>query len=261
MGIFTTVFTQPIFNFVVWLYDTLPGNDLGVAIILLTIAAKLLLLPFSAQALRSQRALQDLQPKIQELREKHKGKDQEQELARATLAMYRQEKVSPFSSLLPVLVQLPILISLYRALRNILNSRLDLLYPFIPNPGTIHPFFLGFVNLATPSLALALLAALAQYGQAKMMPVTPPPRAVAGKPGSKDEGSLAAMNKQMRYMMPAFTFFISASLPAGLALYWLMTNLLAILQQHYVLHEKDRMSLKARLRGLFRLFPESRKKI
>jgi len=252
MGIFTTVFTQPIFNFVVWLYDTLPGNDLGVAIILLTIAAKLLLLPFSAQALRSQRALQDLQPKIQALREKHKGEDQKQELARATLAMYRQEKVSPFSSLLPVLVQLPILIALYSALRDILDSRLNLLYSFIPNPGTIHPFFLGFINLATPSLALAFLAALAQYGQAKMMPIAPPPRAVVGKAGSKDEGSLAAMNKQMRYMMPAFTFFISASLPAGLALYWFMTNLLAIVQQHYVMHEKDRLSFKSRMRELVR---------
>lgn len=252
MSIFTTVFTQPIFNFVVWLYDIIPGNDLGIAIIILTIAAKLLLLPFSAQALRSQRALQDLQPKIQELREKHKGKEREQELARAMLALYKNEKVSPLSSFLPVLIQLPILIALYSALRNILNSQLNLLYPFVPNPGTIHPFFLGFINLAVPSLALAFLAALAQYGQTKMMPITPPPRAVAGKSGAKDEGSLAAMNKQMRYMMPAFTFFISASLPAGLALYWLATNLLAIVQQHFVLHEKDRLSFKSRMRELVR---------
>lgn len=230
MGIFTTIFYQPIFNALIWLYNVVPGTDIGVAIILLTTLLKLVLWPFSSQALKSQKAMNELQPKLKELQAQYKGK--KEELAKATMQLYSKEKVSPFSSCLPLIIQLPFLIALYQVLRDGLESkRFELLYPFVANPGTVDPTLLGILNLASPNFILALLAGGAQYFQGRMLSVARPPRAVAGKAGSQDEDTMARMNKQMIYMMPAITVIIGAGLPGGLALYWLVTNILTVGQQ------------------------------
>lgn len=230
MNIFVIIFYQPLFNALVWLYAMVPGTDIGIAIILLTVLLKFVLWPFSLQTLRSQKAMTELQPKLKELQEKHKGK--KEELAKATMQLYAKEKVSPFASCLPLLVQLPFLIALYQVLRDGLESKkFELLYTFVSNPGHIDPFFFGLLNLATPNFILALLAGGAQFLQSKMLTTRRPPKAVQGKEGSKDEDTMARMNKQMMYMMPAITVIISAGLPAGLALYWLVQSLLTVGQQ------------------------------
>lgn len=238
IGLFNTIFYQPIFNLLVLLYDTIPGNDIGVAIIVLTAIIKLILLPLNVQALRSQKAMQDIQPKINELKEKYK--DNKEEMTKAMMALYRNEKVNPFSSCLPLLIQLPFLLALYRVLLSGLNSKgFEILYPFVANPGQIDPIAFGFVNLANNhNIPLALAAGIAQYFQGKMMITTQPPKKVQKDPGSKDEAMLGAMNKQMLYFMPVLTIFISYSLPGGLALYWLTMTLLTILQQWYFLGKK-----------------------
>ncbi|MBI4458396.1 membrane protein insertase YidC [Candidatus Uhrbacteria bacterium] len=223
---FTTIFTQPIFNLLVFLYDAVPGHSIGIAIIGLTVVVKLVLWPLSMKALRSQKALTDLQPKVEELKKKY-GSNKE-EHAKALMALYSAEKVSPTSSCLPVLVQLPIFIALYQALvQGLKSDGFQMLYPFVANPGTIDTHFLN-LDLAVPNGLLAVLSGITQYFQAKMMATSRPPR---GTPGSADEDTLAVMNKQMLYMMPVMTVFIGWSLPGGLALYWLTTNALAVAQQ------------------------------
>jgi YidC/Oxa1 family membrane protein insertase len=225
-GFFKAVFYQPIFNLLIFLYDVIPGSDIGVAIILLTIIVKFALWPFSQKALKSQKALADLQPKVEALKKQY-GEDKEG-MAKALMALYSQEKVSPASSCLPILVQLPVLIALYQALSHGLKSSgFEALYPFVTNPGTIEQHFLG-LDLAGPTWQLAILAGISQYFQAKMMVAKPQPK---GTPGGEDEQMLATMNRQMVYMMPVLTVFISWTLPGGLALYWLVTNLLTIVQQ------------------------------
>lgn len=228
-NLFVTVFEQPIFNLLVFFYNTVPGKDIGVAIVIITVILKLVLYPFSVQALKSQKALQELQPKLKALQAELKN--EKEKLARATMDLYAKEKVSPFSSCLPLLIQFPFLIALYQALRSGLASqKLDLLYPFISNPGTIDPSFFGIINLAAPSIPLAIIAGAAQFWQTKMLMTTRPPVRAAG---SKDEDTMAVMNKQMTYVMPVMTVVIGASLPGGLALYWLVTNLLTVAQQMY----------------------------
>ena len=230
MSVFTTIFYQPIFNTLIWFYNSVPGRDIGIAIILLTVLLKIVLWPFSLQSLKSQKAMSELQPKLKELQEKYKGK--KEELAKATMQLYSKEKVSPFSSCLPLLIQFPFLIALYQVLRDGLASKgFELLYPFVANPGQIDPTIFGLLNLAAPNFILALLAGGAQYLQSKMLVTKSPPRSVQGKEGSKDEDTMARMNKQMVYMMPAITVVISAGLPAGLALYWLVQSLLTVGQQ------------------------------
>jgi YidC/Oxa1 family membrane protein insertase len=225
-NLFTTIFYQPILNLLVFLYTTVSFNDLGIAIILLTIIIKLVFWPLGRSAIKSQKALQDIQPQIDELKKKYGNN--KVELSQATMELYKNNKVNPFSSCLPLLIQLPFLFAVYRVFRDGLNNKLDFVYSFISRPEAINGISLGFLNLAQPNIPLAILAGLAQFWQAKMMTTAKP---AVSTPGSKDESMAAIMNKQMLYFMPAITIFIGLSLPGGLTLYWFVLTLLTALQQ------------------------------
>ena len=241
-GLFTTILFQPIWNLLVWLYTTIPGRDFGVAVIALTVIIRLILWPLQQSTLKSQKAMQTLQPKLKELQAKFK--DDKAAQNKAMMELYAAEKVSPFSSCLPLLIQLPFLIALYQVLRSGLsNADFGLLYPFVHSPGSINQVAFGFLNLAQKSIPLAVLAGLAQFWQTKMLPMSQPPTNMGE--GSKDERQLVQMNKMMLYTMPAFTVFIGATLPGGLTLYWLMTTLVAVLQQWLFLrnHKKKQAQI------------------
>ena len=225
---------QPLLNLLVAIYNFV-GGDMGLAIVVLTVFLKFLLYPLSQRALVSQRALQGLQPKVEAL--KLKFKDQKEKLAQELMQLYQQEKVSPLSSCLPLIIQLPFLIALYQVFRSGLNSgSLELLYPFIHNPGHLSDTFLGWWHLSQASWPLGLLTAGAQYWQSKMLSTKSP---AIKLPGSRDEGMAAAMNKQMLYVLPGMTFFFSLTLPGGLILYWLANTLLTIGQQYLVFRRHD----------------------
>lgn len=238
-NIFNEVLTRPILNLLLWLYDVLPGQDIGLAIILLTVLVKAVLYPFAVAQIKQQRALQSLQPKMDEIRSRLK--DDKEAQSRELMELYKTEKVNPAASCLPLVVQLPIFIALYQALRSGLSSSgLNQLYAFVPNPGQVNPSLLGFVDLSHPNYVLAILAGLIQFVQTRqiMKPagaISQPPKEVAGKEGAKDESMAAMMNKQMLYIMPVMTVVIGFSLPGGLTLYWLTMGLLTALQQWYMI--------------------------
>jgi YidC/Oxa1 family membrane protein insertase len=241
LELYRIIFSQPIFNFLVWLYDVIPGHDIGIAIVLLTIIIKLLLYPLSKKSLESQKAMQTLQPKLKEIQEKYK--DDKQAQTKAIMELYAREKVSPFSSCLPLLIQFPFLIALYQSLMAGLKSqKMEMLYPFVKNPETINVVSFGFLDLSKPNFALAILAGAAQFWQAKMLSTSQPPKK-AGE-GAKDEGMMAIMNKQMLYFMPLMTVFIGMSLPGGLTLYWLVMTLLTVLQQWWSFRNNKQSSPK-----------------
>lgn len=224
--LFQTIIYQPIFNLLVGLYNIIP--DMGVVIALITLAIKLVLWPLTSSSIKAQKAMTDLQPKLEELKVTYK--DNQQQLAQETMKIYKENKVNPFGSCLPLLIQLPIFLALYWALRAGLSSQnFNLLYPFVQNPGTIKTVTLGLFDLNHASYVLAILAGAAQFWQAKMLMRRKPPKA-AGE-GGKDESMAAMMNKQMLYMMPALTVIIGFKLPSGLTLYWLISTILTVLQQ------------------------------
>ena len=235
--LYTLILYQPIYNALVFIYNIVPGHDIGIAVILLTIIIKLLLNPLTAKSLRSQRDLQRIQPKIQELQQKFKN--QKDVLSQELMKLYKSEKVNPFSSCLPLLIQLPFFIAVFSVFRNGLTDpkSLDMLYPFITNPGEINHISFGMFDLAqAKNVVLAILAGITQFFQGKMLVQKQPPKKV---PGSKDESMTAAMNMQMTYIMPLFTIYISWILPAGLVLYIVVTTLLTIYQQFRIFHKKD----------------------
>ncbi len=230
----TTIFYQPLFNLLVGIYNLV--GDMGIAIVVLTIVLKVVLYPLSQKAVKSQRALQELQPKVEAL--KLKLKDNKDGLAKGLMQLYQQEKVSPLSSCLPLLVQLPFLIALYQVFQSGLASAdsLKLLYPFIHNPGELSHIFLGFWDLLKPSWPLAVAAGASQFWQTKMLMTTKPAVKI---PGSKDEGQMAMMNKQMLYVMPVLTVVLGFKLPSGLIVYWLVNILFTIGQQYLAFGKKD----------------------
>lgn len=232
---FNALLYQPLLNVLVLLYQFFPGRDFGIAIIVLTILIKMLFYPLAAQAIKSQKDLAGLQPKIQEIQGNYKNDKEKQ--AKEIMALYRKEKINPFSGCLPLLIQLPILIGLFQVfMRGFGPEQMIYLYDFTPNPGQINLSFLGFLNLAEPNLLLAVLSGVCQFFQTKML--TPPQKAEGKQTPNSKKGRpdfSGMLQKQMLYFLPVFTVFILWRLPSAIGLYWLVTSLFSIVQQRFII--------------------------
>jgi len=228
IGDFFNIFLyKPLFNSLVLFYNYIPGHDFGIAIIILTLLIKLVLYPLSLQAFKSQKVLQDLQPKIKQLQEKYKN--DKEKLALETLELYKKEKINPFSGLFLGLIQLPILIALYQVFwQGLKPEQLSNLYSFIINPNNINPIFLGIVDLSKPNLYFAIIAGILQYYQTKMV-------SSANKVDKAKNDIAQAMQTQMLYVFPIITVIILMTLPSALGLYWIASSIFSIVQQYYIL--------------------------
>jgi len=240
--LYHTILYQPMFNLFVGLYNIFPYHDVGIAILLITIVVRLVVYPLTSSAIKAQKSMQEIQPKMEALKKQYA--DDKQKQAQALMDLYKTHKVNPFASCLPLLVQLPILIALYSVLRNALASKglAEVLYSFVTNPITINPISFGMFAMDKPNIILALLAGAAQYWQAKMSLAKQPPKEAGA--GAKDENMAAMMSKQMLYMMPVMTVIIGFSLPAGLTLYWFFSTVLMGLQQVFMLRKNKNNSNK-----------------
>ena len=229
-SLFDTILYAPFFNFLVFLYNTVAFHDFGAAIILLTLIIRLVLSPLSIKTFKSQRALSELQPKIKEVQERFKNDPQKQ--TREVMNLYKQQKVNPFSGCLPLLIQLPILIALYRvSIAGFEESSLSVLYSFISRPDFLNSTSLGFIDLTKRSVFLSLVAGAAQFFQTKLS-MSSQKKSTFTKDQKNDP--LTAMNQQMLYFFPLITIIVSMSFPAGLPLYWIATTVFSILEQSYV---------------------------
>lgn len=237
---FTLVCYQPLLNLLVLVYNYAPWNDIGITIIVITLIIKLILYPFSKKTIEAQKAMNVLQPKVDTLKVKYK--DNKEEQAKEMMKLYKEHKINPLSSCLPLLIQLPFLIAIYSVFSTGLqNGSLDLLYPFIANPGHINSLAFGFLDMAKPQILLAVLAGGAQFWQTKMMMAKRPE---IKAPESKDEDMAAIMSKQMLYMMPIMTVVIGWGLPSGLVFYWLLLTVFTALQQLITLKNKKELPVE-----------------
>ena len=238
MNIFDVVIYNPLFNALIGLYHVLPGRDMGVAIIVLTVIIKFILYAPSLSMIRSQRSQQTLQPKLQEIRKQYAN--DRQEMGRKIMALYKEHRVNPFYACLPLLIQLPILWGLYQVFFNGLNlTDVGLLNPdrrphlygglkSIYETTSIGTSFLGLFDLAArQNWVLAIIAGGLQFLQSKRVMLRQPPHI----PGAKDEQVAATVSRQMTYLFPIVTVFLALSFPAGLALYWAISTLFTVIQQ------------------------------
>ncbi len=199
----------------------------GFAIILFTLVIKLITLPLTFQQLRASKAMQELQPELQEIQKKYKG-DREK-LAQAQMEKYKEAGVNPLGGCLPTLVQLPVWFALYRALFDLATAGV-LNEGFFWIPSLAEPKDLSWLWPLPPSVGWATAAALmvlpiltvvSQIVVQKMMtPTNPDPQQ-------------ASMNQMMMFMPIMFGFF-AMQVPQGLALYWVTSNIFSLIQQYFV---------------------------
>jgi YidC/Oxa1 family membrane protein insertase len=207
----------PILLLMNWVYRHV-GNY-GIAIILLTVVSKILFYPLTVKSMRSMKAMQALQPQINALRNKHKSDPQR--LQRETMELYRQHKVNPMGGCLPMLAQVPIFYALYLALSVSVELQNATFFCF----GKVFGVHLWICDLAShdPTYVLPILMGITMFVQQKMTPVAGDPR-----------------QAKMMLVMPFIFTFMFLNLPAGLVLYWTVSNVLQILQQWYMDRPKAR---------------------
>ncbi len=266
MNIFDLLIVQPIFNLLMALYSIIPGGDFGVAVIIFTVIVRFALFPLVKRQLHQTRAMRKLQPELARIKKQAKGNRQLE--STQMLELYKKHGVSPFRSILILLIQLPIFIALYHVIQIFTIHREQLAqytYGFLEKVGPIqhliqHPDqfnekLLGVVDLTNPAIGphgvdvvlviLALVAAGTQYIMSKQtMPQQENKKrlrdimaeASEGKSANQSEMNAAISSKMMK-ILPFFMFFIMISVPGAIALYYGVSNIVAVVQQYYLLKQ------------------------
>lgn len=238
---FRTLITQPLFNVLVYFTTIFPANSFGLSIIVLTLLVRMLLFLPNQKAMKSQRRLQQLQPKLEALKTKYK--DNKQMIAMETMSLYKKHKINPLSSCLPVLLQMPFLLGIYYIIRDGLSLHLTgLLYPSWGNSATelinANQDFLWLdLSIIDPYYILPVVVAAAQWGAVKLSLVHKKKQvskkqnqpAPTGTPNQMEQ-----MNKMMLYVMPLMIGFFAATFPAGVGIYWFTSTIFGAFQQWYV---------------------------
>jgi YidC/Oxa1 family membrane protein insertase len=232
-----TILVNPLFNLLLIIYAFIPGNDFGIAVIVLTILIRLLLWPLVKKQLHHQKAMKELQPEIAKIKAKTKG-DKTRE-SQMMVELFKEKEINPFGSLGLALVQFPILIALFFVLKEIVDpaktsaiayefvAKFEPIQRIISDPGAFHPNLFGIVDLTKPNAVLAVVAGFIQYLQARQLT---PRDATKTTPAGN-------IGFTMTLLFPFLTVLIGLSLPSALALYWATSSAIALLQQHIVLKQ------------------------
>ncbi len=232
-NIWNTILYQPLLNALAFLVSIIPGGDVGVAVIVLTILVKIILFPLSQKSIESQAEMNILTPEINKIKASGASKEEQ---ARLTFDLYKKHNTNPFSGCLLVLIQIPVIFALYYVFFKGIKFDSGLLYSFVKVPSHINMIFLGFLDITKKSLVLAILAGISQYLQAYFMPKPPTP---SGTNTSFTDSFAKSMSMQMKYVFPFIIAFIAYSISGAVALYWIVSNLFMVGQQIYVKREKN----------------------
>ncbi len=231
--IWDTFFYNPLYNLLVYLIDTVPAHDAGVAVVLVTLVVSLILFSISKKAIRTQLKMKEIEPELKKIKETIKDK-QEQSLA--TLALYKKNNINPFSGILMALIQIPVLFALYYVFYKgglpVIHS--DILYTFIRVPLNVNMNFLGIMDISKPNLLMAIIAGVAQFIQAQIVS----PKTKKSEKGSMSEDFAHSMNMQMKYVFPVIILMIGAGLPSALPLYWASRSIFMCVQEYVVRMKK-----------------------
>lgn len=268
MNIYDLIIVQPILNALMTIYTVMPWGDFGLALIIFTVIVRFLMYPLVRRQLHQTKMMRKLQPKLKEIKKNAKGNRQVE--AMQMMELYKRHGVSPFRSIGILLIQLPIFIGLYHAIQifTLHRDRLgDYTYSFlesfapvahlIDNPETFNQKMLGFIDLTGHAISssgidvalftLAVLAGVTQFIMSKqIMPHNESKKsfrqimseAAEGKQADQSEMNALVMQNMMK-IMPFFMFMIMLNLPGALALYYTVSNLVAVGQQGYLLRQDE----------------------
>lgn len=225
--VWNTILLEPILNFLVLLSKYLLGS-FGVAILVLTVIIRLITMPLTMRQLRSSKAMQALQPKVKELQKKY-AKDQQQ-LNREVMKLYRESGVNPLGCIGPMLIQFPIWIALYQSViqalaytpENLLGLSKQL-YSWAPIQEMVplnHHFL--WLDLTRGDFIIAILTAASAWVLQKM----------SAQPSL--DAQQQSMNRIMLWLMPLMFGFFALTLPSGLSVYWVASNIIGIIMQYRI---------------------------
>ncbi|MCH8864171.1 MAG: membrane protein insertase YidC [Chloroflexi bacterium] len=229
-AIWDLIILSPMINVLIVLSGYLL-NNFGLAILVLTILVRLVTLPLTLKQLKATKAMQDMQPLMEELKRKHPR--DKQKLAQEQMRLYKESGVSPAGCLLPMLVQMPIWIALFQSIIRVLAvvpedflSLSRYLYTSWEQVFSLVPLNSQFLwlDLAVPDkfILLPILVGGTMWVQQKMiMP-------------SRSDSKQAAQQQMMLWMMPLMFAFLTMQFPSGLALYWVISNAVTIVIQYYI---------------------------
>ncbi len=226
--LYHTVVFNPLYNGLIGLLDLFPWMDAGIAVIIFTIIVRLILFPLSKKAIVTQVRMKEIQPEINKMKETMKDNREGQALK--MMQIYKDKKISPFSSFLVLLIQLPILWAIYSIFTSsglpVVNS--SLLYAFVQVP-SVNMNFLGLIDISKASILLAVLAAISQYFQLHYSLANAKPELGAVSNPHLDAAQTAT--RSMKYIFPVMIFFIAYKISAVVALYWIISSLFTLGQE------------------------------
>lgn len=233
-ALFHTAIYEPIYNALAFIVSVVPGGDIGIGIIVITIIVRIILFPLSLSAIKSQIAMKRIDPALKEIREKYK--DDKEAVGRKTMELFKENKINPLAGFLLILIQLPVIIGLYTVLQaeaKQVSFDPSFLYPFVHVPAQTSLLFLGILDLAGKSLLLAVIVAITQFIYARLL--APAKTATAPKSPDKkpsfQEDFASSMQLQMQYVFPLLIGGIAYFTSSAIALYFVASNVFSILQE------------------------------
>lgn len=225
--LWNTILYRPLYNLLLLALMVMPNADVGLAVIALTILVKLVLFPLTQKSIESQMKMKALEPELTRIKAEVTDKAEQ---SRQTFALYKEKKISPFSSCLLILVQLPVIIALYMVFLHGFAGASVAPYSFLHIPATFNLKFLGLFDLAKKSIVLALIAGVTQYFQGYLAQK----RTGKAAGGEGMAGQFAAtMQTQMLYVLPVMIVLIAYRVGGAVALYWITSNMVTIGQELY----------------------------
>ncbi len=238
IAFFKTIVYIPLYNILILILN-ISWIDAGLATVILTVLVKVILYPIAKKSVVTQARMKEKEGELALIKEKYKDR---REQAVKTMEFYKTNNINPFSSILTIIIQIPIIFSLYFIFFKSGLPAIDtsLLYSFIKAPASVSMIFLGIIDVSQKSIFLAFLAAITSFWQMHLSTLSPTLPVAKGK---GEENFSQIMAKQMKYTMPIIVFFISWKISAIVALYWFVSNLVGIAQDVYVRKQMAKTSL------------------
>ena len=230
--LYTSFIFNPLYNGLIFLMDLLPWIDAGVAVIIFTIIVRLILFPLSKKAVITQLMMKKIEPEINKIKTTMANDRNGQALK--MMALYKEKGISPFSSFIFLLIQLPIIFALYSIFINsgLPKVNASILYGFIHIP-TVNMNFLGILDISAASTTMAVIAAISQYLQLHFS-INAPKTSIGGMNMNKQADITQNMMGNMKYVIPVMVFLISYKYSAVVALYWTVSSLFTLAQEIYI---------------------------
>lgn len=233
---FHEIFYKPMYNVLVYILSFLPTHDVATAVIILTIFVKIILLPLSKKMFLSQIAQKKIQPIISKIQEEYK--DNRQMLGIKMMEVYKEHKLNPFSSILLMFIQIPIVFALYFVFSKggLPSLKIEDLYSFTPHVINVQHVLFN-IDFTKASIYIGILASVFQYIQIRLsLNNIPQDSEVSKKTLSElkpEEMIQRQMTIMMKYFIPFIILIASLQVSAAVALYWIVSSVFMIVQELY----------------------------